>query len=323
MNKINILIVTGVIFTLSLFISSCGGPAPEKKGVSKKLDGIYEHARPSIFNNGLQVLFAGTKNGKSSIYSMNIDGKNVKQILTYPHNTVSPVFNKNEDRIAFIIDKSGDGRGIIATCSKDGKSFKRITRDQSSNDIYDRLPSFTPDGKYIIFQRSQKHAFIQEFWRVNLADLTEEKIMEEIAWHPTAPVVSPDSNYFLYGQMIKMTFEDNKKIFPYRIYKYDFAKKKLETLGILGRNSPCLSPDGKGIIYSGTDDAALFISDSKGKNSRSIFYSEYKCKSPSYSPDGRKVIFLHFKEKWSVRAAITTLHIITKTPEEITPEWAE
>ncbi len=317
------LIVFFAISLTSLILSSCGEPEGDGGSTALKQapDGIYAGARPSICNNGTAVLFAGTKNGKSNIYQMDIDGKRVKKILTTRSNLLSPVYNNNETKIAFVIDTSNDGRGIIAICNPDGSRMERITKNQSSNEIYDRNPTFTRDGNSIVFQRSNKHAFIQEFFKINLKTLQEEKIMDAIAWHPTAQVITSDNQYMLFGQMIKMSFKGNKKIFPYRIYEYNFNTKKLKSVGLLGRNNPAISSDNKNIIYTGTDDAAIFISDRAGKGQRRLFYSEYKCKSPLYSKDNRNVIFLHFKEKWSARATITILHVITQSTKEVIPEW--
>lgn len=320
-------IVTKICLTVSLiaaglYLSSCGGEAVTVKPSGKRIpDGIYANARPTLFNDSQQVLFAGTYNGKTAIYSMDTSGKSLKKILENKYDVASPAINKDETRIAFTIDYSGDGRGAIAICNIDGRGMRVLTKNQPDSNTYDRLPTFTPDGTAIIFQRSEKHAFIQEFWKINLNTMQEEKLMEDFAWHPTEAVITPDGKSMLFGQMIKMTFEGDKKIFPFRIYKYTFANKKLETLGLLGRNNPCISPDGKDLAYTGTDDAALFVADQRGNNPRRLFYAEYKCKSPLYSKDGRNIIFLHFKEKWSARASIGLLHVVTSSYSEIIPQW--
>jgi Tol biopolymer transport system component len=58
----------------------------------------------------------------------------------------------------------------------------------------------------------------------------------------------------------------------------------------------------------------------KTKNRR-LFYAEHKILTPSFSPDGRYIIFVHQKDKWSTSGTITLIHVVTGDVKEVLPEF--
>ena len=306
---------------LTVLLASCGGPAPVEKAPPKP-DGVYGGARPSVSPDGTRILFSGHYRGRNVLFTTDLDGGNLRTVLARARGLHSPVWSPDGKAIACALDLSGDGRGAVALLNADGTGFRLLTPDRSRQDSYDRYPTFTPDGTRVVFQRSQKHAFMQEFWLIPRDGGEANQLPGEIAWHPTPQVFSPDGQQMLFGQMVKIAFQDDKKIFPYRIFDLDLISGKQETVGLLGRSTPAVSPDGQTLLYTGTDDAALFLADREGKNPRRVFYAESKCRTPLFSPDGRHIVFLHVKERWSTRATITLLHVVTGEAREVVPDWS-
>jgi TolB protein len=105
----------------------------------------------------------------------------------------------------------------------------------------------------------------------------------------TGPKWSPDGARLLYTTYHQSGFPD--------IYMLDFASgRRVPVATFKGTNSGAVfSPDGRQIAMSlsgsGNADTEIYVTDSQGKNPRQLTNNKSLEASPSWSPDGRRIVF--------------------------------
>jgi Tol biopolymer transport system component len=111
---------------------------------------VGHNTAPSVSPDGQKIAFMSTRDGeKYQLYVMNADGSNVKKLTTEPSvSFCNPVWSKDGRRIVYYSDK-GDRKDQLWLMKADGTGQTRLT-DGGGHNIF---PSFSPDGKRIIFSR--------------------------------------------------------------------------------------------------------------------------------------------------------------------------
>lgn len=118
--------------------------ALKEKSKIKKLTSSYGiETSPSISYDGRYITFVSDRGGTPQVYLMEIDGSGAKRITFEGTYNTSPVWSFKEDLIAFVGLK---GKNQIFTIKPDGTELKQLTTDGNNEE-----PSFSPDGRYIVF----------------------------------------------------------------------------------------------------------------------------------------------------------------------------
>lgn len=103
----------------------------------------------------------------------------------------------------------------------------------------------------------------------------------------TGPKWSPDGRRLVYTTYYKTGFPD--------IYMLDFSSgRKVPVATFKGTNTGAsFSPDGRRLAMSlsGTGNAEIHVSDTRGKNMRRLTTNKSLEASPSWSPDGRRLVY--------------------------------
>lgn len=109
-----------------------------------------KNTAPDVSPDGKKIVFMSARNGeKYQIYLMNADGSSQKKLTTDSNiSFCNPVWSKDGKRIVYYSDK-GDGKDQIWIMNADGTDQKLLTGGIGHN----IFPSFSPDGKRIIFSR--------------------------------------------------------------------------------------------------------------------------------------------------------------------------
>lgn len=142
-----------------IFFSSDSGNEKESNIFSVKTDGSDliqltkdsgKNTVPDVSPDGKKIAFMSTReSAKYQIYVMDADGSNVKKLTTDLNvSFCNPVWSKDGKRIVYYSDK-GDGKDQIWIMNADGSNQKLLTNNIGHN----IFPSFSPDGKRIIFSR--------------------------------------------------------------------------------------------------------------------------------------------------------------------------
>ena len=117
-----------------------------------------------------KITWASDRNGTSDeIYTANSDGTNIKQVTTHSVQDgyyIEPVFNpSNTNQIIFEVVLAENEPHKIALVEQDKENKISLL---TNNDYDYRLPSWSKNGKKIVFQRADKG---QDNWQIYTADI--------------------------------------------------------------------------------------------------------------------------------------------------------
>ena len=150
---------------------------------------------PAWSPDGQRIAFASRgRDGNSEIYAANADGTEITQLTNHDAGDWQPAWSPDGRRIAFVSDRDADRSGYpsdseIYSMNADGSDLTRLTH----NDLTNRSPVWSPDGRRIAFSASRGHAH-SSIWTMN-ADGSE--IRQFFGGHN--PIWSPDGQRIAFG----------------------------------------------------------------------------------------------------------------------------
>ena len=115
-----------------------------------------------------RIAFGSDRDGNSEIYVMNADGTNQRRLTNHPKNDWSPSWSPDGKRIAFMSDRDEHAHPIhdwrsptseIYVMDANGGNQQNLTNDPHN----DRSPSWSPDGKHIVFSSDRDGHFRSRF----------------------------------------------------------------------------------------------------------------------------------------------------------------
>ena len=145
---------------------------------SREVEQITDHpsidTSPSYSPNGKLITFNSDRSGYQQIYVMRSDGSNVKRISFGTGIYATPVWSPRGDLIAFT--KLHKGKFYIGVMRIDGKGERLLTEN-----YYQEAPSWSPNGRVLIFYRETKsgdqgEGFSATLWSIDLTGYNERKV---------------------------------------------------------------------------------------------------------------------------------------------------
>ncbi len=132
---------------------------------------------PSFSPNGKYICFNSDRSGYQQIYIMKSDGSNVKRISFGKGLYGTPVWSPRGDLIAFT--KLHKGKFYIGVMRTDGKGERLLTEN-----FYQEAPSWSPNGRVLIFYRETKtdakgEGFSAKLWSIDLTGYNERMVDTE------------------------------------------------------------------------------------------------------------------------------------------------
>ncbi len=132
---------------------------------------------PSYSPNGKFITFNSDRSGYQQIYIMNSDGGGVKRISFGNGLYGTPVWSPRGDLIAFT--KLHKGKFYIGVMRTDGKGERLLTEN-----YYQEAPSWSPNGRVLIFYRETKtdekgEGFSAKLWSIDLTGYNERLVDTE------------------------------------------------------------------------------------------------------------------------------------------------
>jgi len=129
---------------------------------------------PSFSPNGKYICFNSDRSGYQQIYVMRSDGSNVKRISFGNGLYGTPVWSPRGDLIAFT--KLHKGRFYIGVMRMDGSGERLLTEN-----FYQEAPSWSPNGRVLIFYRETKtdekgEGFSAKLWSIDLTGYNERQV---------------------------------------------------------------------------------------------------------------------------------------------------
>ena len=132
---------------------------------------------PSYSPDGKYICFNSDRSGLQQIYVMRSDGSNVKRITFGKGLYGTPVWSPRGDLIAFT--KVHQGKFYIGVMRSDGSGERLLTEN-----FYQEAPSWSPNGRVLIFYRETKtdskgEGFSAKLWSIDLTGYNERLIETE------------------------------------------------------------------------------------------------------------------------------------------------
>ncbi len=132
---------------------------------------------PSYSPNGKFICFNSDRSGVQQIYVMRSDGTQVKRITFGGGLYGTPVWSPRGDLIAFT--KVRKGRFYIGVMRADGTGERLLTEN-----FYQEAPSWSPNGRVLIFYRETKsgskgEGFSAKLWSIDITGYNERQIKTE------------------------------------------------------------------------------------------------------------------------------------------------
>ncbi len=137
---------------------------------------------PSFEPSGKRIVFNSNRGGRPALYIMDKSGKNVKRLTYGEGNYYAPVWSPRGDMIAFV--KELDGTFHIGVIDVNGEEERLLT-----DSFMDESPSWSPNGRVIVFSRQNPDKNTNTIWSVdltgyNLRQLPTPSDASDPAWSP-------------------------------------------------------------------------------------------------------------------------------------------
>ena len=132
---------------------------------------------PSYSPDGKFITFNSDRSGYQQIYVMRNDGSKVKRISFGNGLYGTPVWSPRGDLIAFT--KLHKGKFYIGVMRTDGTGERLLTEN-----YYQEAPSWSPNGRVLIFYRETKsnsdgEGFSAKLWSIDLTGYNERQVGTE------------------------------------------------------------------------------------------------------------------------------------------------
>lgn len=187
---------------------------------------------------GGKITFASDRTGTEELFVATSEGKNIRQVTKHEDAGsvyIEPVFNpKNTDEIVFEVDEGSKHKLALA----DAAENKVVSL--TTGEFDDRLPSWSPDEKKILWQRNVG----EDDWRVYSADI-ELNVLENVEERSSGPD-DTDNSWTYDGRILSSRSGDGSA--P-NIFVLEGGEWKRMTSSEKEDGAPSASPDGKKVAF--------------------------------------------------------------------------
>ena len=155
------------------------GGAPQRLTTSPGID-----TGASFSPDGTQIVFESDRSGTQQIYTMNADGSNQQRISFGGGRYATPVWSPRGDLIAFTRIGGGFRIGIMSPNGSGEKILSDAWQDEG--------PSWSPNGRVIMFFRTAQGSGKADLWSVDLTGVNARPVPTPLdgsdpAWGPLLP----------------------------------------------------------------------------------------------------------------------------------------
>lgn len=214
----------------------------------------------------------------------------------------------------------------------DGTGLHRLFKAPAGSGVDDG-PTFTPDGKNIVFTRCCPEGFGYSLWMINadgtgLKDLTTEPVVNGDGPADTSPQVSPNGKWIAFNRC----FPDQPCVIATVNIDGTHLRQLTDNSLFVGTH-PNWSPNSKKIVFqmarNGTVEIATMNADGSGLTQLTFEQPGPSFSfQPCYSPDGTKILFVHYLSTGGTDlftmnpdgSGVT--HVTRDARVETDPEWA-
>jgi Tol biopolymer transport system component len=248
---------------------------------TRLLSSTYKDYDPHFRYDGEKIVFGretvSTNPVSEDIYVMNSDGSTPVNLTgEISQKCVEPKWSWDGTKIVYSLLAGVDDYDIY-TMNADGTGKQALVTG-TTNDVW---PGFSPDGKYIVFERfigspaNQKSKICTySISDHTVVDLTDGSNLDEM------PFYSPDGKYVIFKRGTSTT----------NIYKMDLSTSSLTSLtsNSIVNDAPSYSYEGTKIAWivssSGMSSAEIWLMNSDGTNKTQLTNNSAADFNPTFSP---------------------------------------
>ncbi len=293
-----------LLFTVSLIILiGCNSVQEKRQKVVKNKQKIdkeietYAYSDTSELTKDKQgshlVFVTTTKQKKKKLYQLvvaNADSTNPKIIASSSEPIMSPAWSPDGKKIAYVSFENGHSGVFIQTLITGKRTKVAFFKGINGS------PAFSPDGSQLALTLSKDGS--SDIYILNLAGLSLKKItnIKSIA---TEPTWSPD------GSMIVYTSDQNGTPQLYKVPSTGGKSSRLTFKGNYNAGAD-FSADGKKIVMAHTNNNVYKIAVMDlAIGTINLLTSGKRDESPSFSPDGEKILYVSGKGNKNMLSTIS------------------
>lgn len=272
----------------------------------------------SLYNT--HIYFTSNRSGSKEIWGMDGDGGNQRQITRFNNISKFPALAPDGTKVAFT--SWAKGRPAIFIFSVDPVRDLRFYNQSAS---VNESPSFTPDGKQIVYASSAGTERCCRIFFANLDGSGYRPISSSNAIE-VEPKVNPKTG----NDIVFVSGRSG----PQQIYRMNVDGADVERLtpGNGEASNPSWHPNGQLIAFAWTQGYAtgafnIFTMDTVSRNYDQLTHGEGKNENPSWSPDGTHIVFASTRNGRSQIFTMTAdgknVRQLTSAGENSTPVWGK
>ena len=231
-----------------LFVSKLDG-----SGLRQLTQGPSQDVTPKWSFDGTKVAYAATgADGNEEIWVVNADGSGARNVTNHPGGDSHPSWSPDGREIVFCSNRDDGKHDDVYVIGADGKGLRRLTE---GGDYYNTFPSFSPDGKTILFRRLLSHQlpagrlYNSEVWVMNV-DGTGERNLTNDPGFDGWPAWSPDGRRIVFASNRSDTFQ-------VYVMNADGTGVERAVESAVTDVRPQFLPDGSGIVFNREHDGRI------------------------------------------------------------------
>jgi len=258
----------------------------------------------------------------TEIWVMDPDGKSQRQITHFNALTIEPAVSPDGTKIAFVSYVHGNP-GIFVFSVDPVRDLRFYNQRGASVTAF---PSFTPDGKQLIFASSAGSGHCCRVYEANL-DGGNLRMISASSAIDVEPKVNPKTG-------TDLAFVSGRSG-PQQIYRMNMDGADVERLtdGTGEASNPSWHPDGQLLAFSWTRGFMagkfnVFLMDvATPSRYTQLTHDEGRNENPTWAPDGKHIVFMSTRrgshQIWSMLADGTQLQQLTTQGQNDSPVWGK
>jgi TolB protein len=236
-----------------------------------------------------KLVFVSYVNRISTLFVVDSDGRNRRELIREFGAYSSPdwlsdgriAFTSHEDGGIYTVDANGDNRELL---------IEGELNIDDNGELRMSNPVWSPDIKKVVYQARDTDTGIRRLY-ISDFDGRNERFIMDVKSYVYRPSWSPDGKRIVIGHQS----EQGGKL----VHIVDAESGDAVCLGDAGafleQDSPCFSPDGRRIVFSGRKDKTdwIYVMNADGSDQRPIGPTKLtqKVTDMTWSPDGSQILF--------------------------------
>ena len=327
--RTNLKILLVAVFAVGAVYAGAQAPTPAQRETHlrniQQLTKVGENAEAYFSYDGKQIIFQSTSAGYKcdQIFTMNVDGSNVKRVSTGLGRTTCGFFTPDGQRVVYASTHLGSpdcppvpdrSQGYvwpiyrtfdIFSAKTDGTDLKRLT----NADGYDAEGTLSPDGRKILFTSARDGDL--ELYEMNIDGSNQRRLTNALGYDGGA-FYSQDGQWIVWRSNRPKTDAEIKLdrdlfaknlVMPSKmeimIMKTDGTQMKQLTSNGAANFAPYFHPNGRQIIFGsdinnknrGIPNFDLFLINRDGTGLQQVTFDEGFDSFAMFTNDGKKLVW--------------------------------